>query len=358
MSTEDIRIQIAIEEAEKAGVLRSGGLPVLVDITARDDCAVLQISPALDLVIGSDFIRGTEFYLFGEGEISFEDIGWYLVAANISDLAAMGATPAGVVVAIRYARDLSDEEWRAVLRGVCKACSAFDTALLGGDSGGYTANVLSAAAIGTVPHGRALLRSGGLAGDRLFITGSVGLAGAAVAYFYRGRHRGASVAPEVEERLRDSWRRASPAYRQGPWLAESGLCRCCIDTSDGLKAALFEIAARSEVDVVVAPDAVPIDPAANVVANVMALNPMELGMSDSVDFRLLFAIPEAHSERVREYFKRQGWGIHEIGFLRESSGPPRVTAVGDYEIPGLAWDQSDTATVDRLLKRRGRDELP
>lgn len=355
MSTEETRIRIAMEEIARAGVSRGGSLPVLLGVSDRDDCAVVQISAELDLVIGTDFVRGTGFYLFSEGVISYEDLGWYLVAANLSDIAAMGANPAGVVVATRYSNETTDEQWRALLRGICKACKYHSVPLLGGDSGGYSAEVLSAAAIGTVPHGRALLRSAGVAGDKLYITGTVGAAGAAVAYFYRGRHQGVRLDEKTEERLRDSWRRVMPAIKQGQWLVENGASRCALDTSDGLKAGLNEISARSGVDIFLMPAAVPVDPAVRAVAESMRLSVLDLALSDSVDFRLLFSVPDATAPVVEAGFQENGWELYEIGYLREANGKPRVVAVGgerDDEIPGIPWDQSDDPTVDRLIQRR------
>ncbi|MHB1591230.1 MAG: thiamine-phosphate kinase [Sulfuricella sp.] len=354
MTSENNRIGIALEEAARAGVLRGGALEVLCGADGRDDCAVLRMDSERDLVIGSDFVRGTGFHLFKEGVLTHEDIGWYLAAANISDLAAMGARPAGIVIAMRWANDLTDEQWQSMHRGICGACREFDVPLLGGDSGGNSENVLSASAIGTVPHNRALLRSAGCPGDRLFLTGTVGAAGAAIAYFYRGRHQGVQVDSATEQRLADSWRRVRPAVAQGIWLSESGCCRCALDTSDGLKAGLSEIAARSNVDVVLRADAVPVDPAVRVVAEAMKLRPLELAISDSVDFRLLFSVSEEHVPAVVDEFSRQGWELHEIGWLRAAiEKEPRVVLngrAGDEELPGIPWDQSDTTVVDRLLR--------
>ena len=358
MGSEDQRIRIAIDEARAAGVLRGGVLNVAVGAEARDDCAVLELTPDTDLVIGTDFVRGTGFFLFAEGVLSYEDVGWYLVAANVSDIAAMGARPAGIVVATRYAKDLTDEQWRSVMKGICAACHEFDVPLLGGDSGGYSENVLSAAAIGTVPHGAALLRSAGRAADRVFVTGSVGTAGAAVAYFYRGRHRGVVLPEPIEQSLLEAWRRVRPAVLQGAWLARSGLCRCALDTSDGLKAGLLELAVRSNVDVVVNMDDVPMDLALIAVADAMALDPIELALSDSVDFRLLFTVADEHVGSVTAEFLHQGWTLHEIGFLREAAGEPKVVSRGESNrgdnVPGVTWEQGEVASVDRLHPRHGR----
>jgi thiamine-monophosphate kinase len=348
---EEQRIGIALEEAALAGVLRGGAAPVLCGANDRDDCAVLEIGGEFDLVIGSDFVRGTGFFLFSEGILSYEDVGWFLAAANISDVAAMGARQAGLVVAVRWSMDLTDDQWREIHRGISGACSAFGAPLLGGDSGSYSHQVLSAAAIGLVKKGRSLRRSNGRPGDRLFLTGTVGAAGAAVAYFTRGRHQGLLLDASTEDRLANAWRRVTPAVEQGVWIAESGAGRCAIDTSDGLKAGLLEIAKRSNVDIVVSPAAIPVDRAARTVAEGMGVGVLELAMSDSVDFRLLFTAPAGNASIVVEEFAQRGWELYEIGCLREPTGTPRVvrnSVGGEDDIPGIPWEQSDIATVDRL----------
>jgi len=353
---EEQRIGIALEEAALAGVLRGGAATVLCGANDRDDCAVLEIGGEFDLVIGSDFVRGTGFFLFAEHILSYEDVGWFLAAANISDIAAMGARQAGLVVAIRWSTDLTNDQWREIHKGISGACSAFGAPLLGGDSGGYSHEVLSATAIGLVKKGKSLLRSNGKSGDRLFLTGTVGAAGAAVAYFTRGRHQGLLVDASMENRLANAWRRVTPAVQQGVWIAESGAGRCAIDTSDGLKAGLLEIAKRSNVDVVVSPAAIPVDRAARAVAELMGLGVLELAMSDSVDFRLLFTVPDANVSVVVQEFAQRGWELYEIGCLREPAGTPRVVhnaSGGEHEIPGIPWEQSDVATVDRLHRRGG-----
>lgn len=354
LGLEERRIQIALEQANLAGVLRGGAAAITCGADNRDDCAVLEIGGEFDLVIGSDFVRGTGFFLFEEGVLSYEDIGWYLAAANISDVAAMGARQGGLLIAVRWSKDLTDEQWRDIHKGISAACQRFGAPLLGGDSGSYSAQVLSGAAIGFVKKGKALRRSNGVPGDKVFISGTIGAAGAAIAYFTRGRRQGIQLDPAVESRLANAWRRVVPAVEQGVWIAESGVSLCALDTSDGLKAGLLEIAERSSVDIVVSASAIPVDPAARRVADAMGLGILELAMSDSVDFRLLFTVTPPNADRVIQEFTDRKWELYEIGYLRAPEGPPRVvqsSGVLEEEIPGIPWEQSDVPTVDRL--RRG-----
>src|SRR5260370_27984674 len=112
----------------------SGGLQALLAIgaDAKDDCAAYDIDKPVTLVVGSDYVRGPKFALYEMGLLSNFDIGYYLVAANISDIAAMGAAPIGVVTVVRYPNDLHDEEFKLILAGLHQAATHLRALQLGG----------------------------------------------------------------------------------------------------------------------------------------------------------------------------------------------------------------------------------
>ena len=201
MSIESRRIKIIIELLSKYYSESESGFIASTGLEALDDCAVIPISKDYELIIGSDFIRGEGFTLYRKGVISLEDIGFYLIAANASDLAAMGALPVGVTVVFRYTQNMTDDDFSKVMIGVMKACKEFKLPLLGGDTGGYEKSVLSACAIGVCPRGRSLLRSKGKTGDSIYVTGDVGGAGAALSYFARIKDYGVQLTKSEEEEL-------------------------------------------------------------------------------------------------------------------------------------------------------------
>jgi thiamine-monophosphate kinase len=322
-----------------------------VGLEALDDCAVIPISSETDLVVGSDFVRGAGFHLFQKGVLSWQDVGYYLIGANASDLAAMGAAPLGVLVVLRYTSKNTDDDFRNIMEGVAMACSKFGLPLLGGDSGGYDISVLSAAAFGTCPHGKALLRSQGRAGDVLFVTGAVGLAGASLAYFTRAREEGIRFQSESEEQLANAWRRIEPALGQGKLLVDQNLSRCAIDTSDGLKASCRQLAEASKLDAILFPERIPIHPLVQEVAEALRVNPLALAVGDSVDFRLVFSSPRTSVARLQEEFQSHGWGLFEIGYLADPQASPTVylkTEDGLKQVPGVEWAQSETLSIDQL----------
>jgi thiamine-monophosphate kinase len=355
MSTEVRRIQSILNLLRQFPAKSGSGLEASVGLQALDDCAVIPFTDDLDLIVGTDFVRGEGFHLFKRKLLDWKDIGYYLVGANASDLAAMGASPVGVVVVLRYTSQMTDEHYAQAMEGVLTACSDFEMPLLGGDSGGYECSVLSATAFGTCPHGKALLRSQGRAGDILMLTGDIGSAGAALAYFTRGREEGVSLPTSVETELINSWRRVKPALKIGTLLIEKDLSQCAIDTSDGLKASCRQIAEASRVDAILYPEAIPISSLAREVAQRLRVDPLAFAVGDSVDFRLVFSTPPDSVATVRSEFANRGWQLYEIGHLVQPQALPSVylrTAEGLIPVPGVEWAQSETLSVDQLRAQK------
>lgn len=312
------------------------GLCASVGVAELDDCAVIPFTNGTDLVIGSDFVRGENFKLALLGLLSAQDVGYYLMGANASDLAAMGARPIGATVIYRYPPQSSDSHHSELMSGIAIAAQDFGMPILGGDSGEYEESVLSATAVGVCPSGKALLRSGGRPGDVLFLTGAVGVAGAAFRYFTTCA---GTLTPEEESCLLAPWRRVKPALAQGAALVERGISGCAIDTSDGLKTACRQLAAASNVDVVLNETALPYAPVVADVARLIGCDPVALTCGDSVDFRLLFSASPANRIAVLEMFSQNGWDIFEIGHMSPSRSGEAKAWLSDgrflREIPGI-----------------------
>lgn len=176
------------------------------------------------------------------------DVAWKLVAVNLSDLAAKGAGPEAVL--LNYA--LGDADWdRAFLAGFAHALETMGTRLLGGDTVALPAQaprVLGLTAIGRA--GAQLPRRGGAqAGDTLYVTGTIGDAGAGLA-IARGR-----AGPRS---LLDAYRRPVPRLAEGRALA--GIAHAMMDVSDGLLIDAARMAHASALAVTIDLDAVPLSP--------------------------------------------------------------------------------------------------
>src|SRR3569833_1483273 len=186
-----------------------------------DDAAVLGLGKAA-IVLTHDMVVEGVHYL---PEDPPQDVAWKLVAVNLSDLAAKGARPLGVLLG--YALAETEEQDAAFVTGLREALGAFSVPLLGGDTvrmPGGAPRALGLTAIGTAPPHGAPQRSGARARDVLYMTGQVGAAGLGLA-MARGEREGPA------EWLA-AYRRPRPRLAEGQALAP--LVHAMADISDGL----------------------------------------------------------------------------------------------------------------------------
>lgn len=303
----------------------------------RDDCAVIDVSGPVQIVVGSDYVRGVGFSMYEFGHMDEFDIGYYLVMANVSDIAAMGAAPIGFLSVVRYPKSVDDEAFLKVMSGINEACVRSGMESIGGDIGGADSLVLSGTALGACLPGRALRRSGARPGDHVFVSGATGLAGAAMKYF-RARAAGADRGPvteSMEGELVHAWRRPRAEVELGMSLAASGVVTACQDTSDGLKGTLEQIAEASRVGIEIDAESVPVPAAVAAVARVTGEPAPAITFGDSVDFRLVFTVDGALPlSEAAEQFPR----CHMIGRVTDQSAVTVVHADGTRTaVPGRAW---------------------
>ncbi len=350
------------DERDKLSILRrvlAGSLPpnqasaVLVGVENQDDAAVVRLREEVSLVISSDFIRGTGFYLFQLGYLNHFDVGYYLVVANLSDIAAMGARPIGLTTVVRYGPTQTDEQFEQIFLGIRSAADQYGVSVVGGDTGSYSADVLAATAFGLADKGKVLLRSGARSKDLLCVTGLIGLPITAIAYFKRAHQAGLSLTPEEENRLLDSWRRPVPRIQEGIALCRNEIAHACQDISDGLKETIEQVARLSGVNFTVYADRLPIDESTRRVANFLGVSAPQLAMSASVDFQLLFTISPTAKGICDSIMGKQRLTYHVIGEVNSAGQNLLVHGDGRSEpLPGIGWNHQEGDLLQQVLNHR------
>jgi thiamine-monophosphate kinase len=208
-----------------------------------DDCAVLDLPPGERLCVSTD--SSVEGVHFRRDWLAPAEIGYRAAAAALSDLAAMGARPVGLLLAITVPRRWRDD-LPALAAGVGDAAAGAGAQVVGGDTTAgellsLTVTVLGAAA-------RPVPRGGARPGDAVYVTGTLGGPGAAL------RALAAGAVPAAAHRAR--FARPTARVREGAWLAERG-ATALVDLSDGLLADAGHVAAASGVRVVIDAERVP-----------------------------------------------------------------------------------------------------
>jgi thiamine-monophosphate kinase len=154
-------------------------------------------------------------------------IGWMIVTVNMSDLAAVGATPIGILISEIIPKTFSEEKIKELQRGICNACKAYDTFILGGDTNEGENLILTGTAIGIIKNEKPLSRVGCKDGDILYSTGKLG--------------RGNAYAISKLISKTNSFSEYKPVARIKDSRLISNYASCCMDTSDGLISTLDQL---------------------------------------------------------------------------------------------------------------------
>lgn len=272
-----------------------------------DDAAVLDTGPGALVLTHDMLVEGVHFL----PDDAPADVAWKLLAVNLSDLAAKGATPLGVLMGAALSRDAGWDP--AFAAGMVAALGHFGVPLLGGDTVAMPAGApvtLGLTAIGRAPPAGAPSRAGARAGDDLWVSGCIGDAGLGLAL---RQGRAAGEAPE----LLAAYARPMPLLALGAALAP--LVHAMADVSDGLLIDAARIGAASGVAINVALDAVPLSPAWRALRGTGLADRLDAAtMGD--DYQLLFtAAPDARTA-IAAAATDCGASVTRVGTVRAGSG--------------------------------------
>jgi thiamine-monophosphate kinase len=263
-----------------------------------DDAAVLAIGGE-QLVLTHDMIAEGVHYLPGDPPA---DVAWKLVAVNLSDLAAKGARPLGVLLGFT----LGDAEWdRAFAQGLGTALAAFGLSLLGGDTISAPTRVLGLTAIGRAA-GPVPSRTGARPGDQLWVSGTIGDAGAGLKAL-----RGELARSDA---LIERYRNPRPRLEAGQQLA--AVVSAMMDVSDGLLIDAHRLAAASACGIDLALDAVPLSDAYLAACGTARLEAATAGD----DYELLFTASPDAAPRLLALADQLGLPLTRIGACVAGAG--------------------------------------
>ena len=289
-----------------------------------DDAAVLDPPPGRQLVLTKDAMVAGVHFLERDppGQVARK-----LLRVNLSDLAAMGADPLGYLLAVIRPRDLGEAWFTAFCEGLAEDQREYRVGLLGGDTTSTPGPLtLSLTAVGSVPEGQALRRSGARPGDDLWVSGTLGDG----ALGLRVLQQRLGAGPAATTFLVDRYRCPQPRVALGRALR--GLATAALDISDGLLADLGHIAEASAVGAVVEAARLPLSAAATGLDGAL-----EAALTGGDDYELLFTAPP---ERVQR-----------IGRLAGEVHLP-LTRIGRIE-PGTGVRALDPDGLELPLERRG-----
>ncbi len=283
-----------------------------------DDAAVITSRAGQWTVLTTDLL--TEGVHFNLQTATMADIGFRAAAANLSDIAAMGATPHYLLVALAIPRTGTTQHALQLYRGMMAACRPHHVALIGGDTsasdGGW---FLSLTLTGIVPPRKALFRSGARVGDCLYVTGTIGdsLAGLRLlneppTHTIR-QPRAAPFSTRHRKFLIGRHLRPTARVAEGRWLSSHRFATSAIDISDGLSGDLRHICQESHVGVELDLGALPLSPACCAYAASRELDPINLALTGGEDYELLFTVSPRYRPRLEQSAIERGFSLTCIG---------------------------------------------
>lgn len=246
-----------------------------------DDAAVMALPAGSRLVSCIDtLVQGRHFSADWEqvNKLAFA-IGYKAVAVNISDIAAMGATPHSILLALALPQRLANEQWLTEFaKGLFHACQLFGVTLIGGDTTRNDSLVLSISAQGLLAADTpAVYRSGAQVGDKIYVSGTLG--GAA----YALQHPDNAVGIELAHRLH----MPTPRIQLGAALAKLG-ATSMIDISDGLYQDLGHICEQSDISMRLNLENLP---TSNPLTNIDLSERLLCQLAGGDDYELAFTLP-------------------------------------------------------------------
>ena len=316
-SLADVGEEALLRHLSQTARAASGGEAVIVG--SGDDAAVWRPPAGADLVVSQDaLVEGIDFR---RDWITPHRLGRRCLEVALSDLAGMGARPAWCMATLCAPRATAFDDVLAIHAGLCEGAAANSCALIGGDVSDIAGPlVIDVCVAGVVPHGVAMRRDAGNAGDLLVVTGTLGRAAAGL--------RALQGSAAEDRRWLSAQLEPRARLAEGAALLAAAV-RCCGDLSDGLLVDSRRTAAASGCAVELWVEALPVD------AELRdgAADWLTLALGGGEDFELLAAISEERFALLQEGWPAELAPLTAVGRLREGSGLRLLDREGGAEMP-------------------------
>jgi thiamine-monophosphate kinase len=268
-----------------------------------DDCA------AIDL--GKEYLLVTTDMMFQRTHIPVQmtpyQMGWFLVAMNLSDIAAKGGNPLGLVCSFGLPKKTTEMFLKELTKGADACAVAFGTTIVGGDTKEAQEITLCGTAFGMVKKDEFMSRTGAHPGDVVAVTGTLGKAGAG---YYALKRRSS------EKKLSKAFLEPVPKLKEGRLLAQQRLVTSSMDLSDGLSASLYQLQEFNNVGFEIKKSALPLaSELCELLDKNHGFNPYSLALHFGGDYELLVTMSAEAIEKAQETLRKHGVDLTAIGIV-------------------------------------------
>ena len=309
-----------------AGIFGQRGLPGLVK-GIGDDAAVVKVGHNKAIVATTDMlIEDIHFSLKYEG---FFDIGWKALAVNLSDMAAMGATPKWGLISIGLPVGIPVDSVDKLSRGIATLARKYRVGIIGGDTVKSPGKlVINLAVLGEATPGEVIYRQGARPGDFLFVSGRIGEAAAGLAILQKklkSRQLGAAAG------IVRKYLRPEPRLKESNLIVKYGLASSMIDISDGLHISVKFLCEQSKVGAKMYLGKIPLNHQLSTINHQQALR---WALAGGEDYELLFTVPKNKLKQALELFPHGMIGEITRGrdiVLLDKTGRKNISVDTGYE---------------------------
>lgn len=290
-----------------------------------DDCAAFEF--------GKDYLLVTTDMISEKTHIpkvmSPWQIGWFIVAINLSDIAAKGGKPLGLVLSLGLPKNTSESFLKDLMRGADKCATQYNTTIVGGDTKENNEITLCGTAFGLVKKDEFMSRKGAKPGDIVVVTGTLGKAAAGY-YALKNNIRNREMLKGFLEPI--------PRIKEGMALAKTKLATSAMDMSDGLSSSLYQLQDLNKVGFEIDKEKIPLSSMLLKIEGKQGFDVYDHAIHFGGDYELLLTIPQNSFREAQKTMEKTGNSLTRIGrvtketkILIKSNGKTQVLENRGYE---------------------------
>ena len=272
-----------------------------VAVGIGDDCAAFEFGEEYLLVTTDMISQKTHI----PKEMTPFQLGWFIVAINLSDIAAKGGVPLGLVLSFGLPKETSETFLKELTKGADTCATKFDTSIVGGDMKESDDITICGTAIGVVKKEEFMPRIGTNPGDVIAVTGTLGKAGAGL-YNLKNKILDNDISKALLE--------PTPKLKEGKALARQKCVTSCMDISDGLSSSLYQLQELNNVGFEIDLTSIPISSELiQLHREQSGLDIYNISLHFGGDYELLVTIPAHKFEKAKGTLKKNGANLIAIG---------------------------------------------
>ncbi|MEF8879353.1 MAG: thiamine-phosphate kinase [Candidatus Thermoplasmatota archaeon] len=269
-----------------------------------DDCAAFKLNDDY-LLISTDMICEKTHI---PDKMTPWEIGWFIVAINLSDIAAKGGKPLGIVLSLGLPKKTSEDFLKKLMKGADECATEYNCSIVGGDTKENSNFTIAGTAFGLVDKKLFMSRRGAEIGDIIAVTGDLGKAGAGY-YSLKNNLK--------NKKLQLGLTKPYTRIKEGKILSETGMINCCMDISDGLSSSLYQLKDINKVGFKIYRNQIPVSDTAKFLSDRkdfdLDFNVLHFGG----DYELLLTLNPENFEKVKEKIEKNNSSLTKIGVVTQ-----------------------------------------